>query len=502
MAGTAALSSLSACAGDSADIGAVRSYRAAHEAQIMADFRALLSMRNIATNHQDMLTNAAWITDYLGKRGFTSETVSAGGAPYILAERKAAGATKTILIYAHYDGQPVVPKDWISPPYTPSLRDGLVEEGGKAVAWPKDGHFKPEWRLFARASGDDKAPIITLMAAIDALQATKQGISVNIKLILDGEEEQGSPSLPGILKKYGDRLSTDLMLFCDGPMHQSGRRMLVFGARGDMGVDITTYGALRPLHSGHYGNWAPNPADRLMRLLTAMKNADGHVIVPGYSDSVIPISPAEEKAVEALPDMGAKLQKELALGSVDGGGERLAALIMKPAIVVRGMKSGEIGAKARNVIPTTATASLDLRLVPNQTPESAKTSLTAFFKAQGYFLTEKDPSPAVLSAHAKVLKVDWKEGAYPAFRSRLDSPSALKLKAILDGINGDQTLMAPTMGGSLPIYLFKDVVKAPIVLLPIANHDDNQHGRNENVRIANLWNAIDTYAAVLASFGR
>ncbi|TNE65877.1 MAG: M20/M25/M40 family metallo-hydrolase [Alphaproteobacteria bacterium] len=480
----------------------VQAWRANNEGRIMGDFRDLLSMPNVSANAADMHKNADWIMAYLGARGFTSETVSAGGAPYILAERKAEGAQKTVLIYAHFDGQPVVPEDWSSPPFSPTLRDGTIEAGGQPVEWPTDGGFDPEWRLFARSAGDDKAPVIALMAAIDALTAAERDISVNIKLILDGEEEAGSPTLPDILAEHADKLQADLMLFCDGPMHQSRKRQLVFGVRGDMGVDITTYGAIRPLHSGHYGNWAPNPADRLMRLLSGMKDADGRIIVPGYSDDVAPISPAEQAAIDALPDMATALKEDLALGSTDGAGARIEELIMEPAIVVRGIRSAEVGDKGRNIIPSTATASLDLRLVPNQTPEGARASLTAYFESAGYYLTGETPTPDMLRAHEKVLKVDWKDGAYAAFRSSLDGAEAKKLKKILDGIGDGETLMTPTMGGSLPIYLFGNALDAPIILLPIANHDNNQHGRDENIRIRNLFDAIDTYAAVLVEFGR
>ena len=478
-------------------------YIDSHSHQIMADFHDLLAMPNLASDTDAIMANAAWIKAYIAQRGFESEIVSAGGAPYIIAEKSVAGATKTVLIYAHFDGQPVAPENWASPPFEPTLRTGMVEDGGKALPWPDaTTAFDPEWRLFARSAGDDKAPVIALMAALDALAASGTQPSVNIKLILDGEEEAGSPTLEAILKTYGDRLKTDLLLFCDGPMHQSRGRQLVFGVRGDMGVNLTTYGPLRPLHSGHYGNWAPNPNDRLIQLLAKMKDDEARILVPGYLDDVNPISGAERAAIDALPDMAESLRHDLAIGDTDGGGQRLEDLVMAPAIVIKGYQGGGVGAQGRNIIMPSATASLDLRLVPDQTPTRVRESLNRFFTDQGFTIIDHDPTPDELRSADKILKVDWADGAYGAFRSSLDGIEAKKLIGLLDAIDGKATLLTPTMGGSLPIYLFEQAIDAPIILLPIANHDNNQHGRNENMRLQNLWDAIKVYAAVLEGYGR
>jgi len=481
----------------------ITEFRQANEHQILDDFRSLLKMPNVAKNTEDMMVNANWITSYIGKRGFNSEIVTAGGAPYIIAEKQVPDAKKTILIYAHFDGQPVEPENWASSPFEPTLRDGTIESGGKTVVWPeKNQKFNPNWRIFARSAGDDKAPIIALMAALDALNAAGIQPSVNIKLILDGEEEAGSPSLERILKENSNKLDADLMLFCDGPMHQSRQRQLVFGVRGAMTVDLTTYGPIRPLHSGHYGNWAPNPTDRLMALLVSMKDESGRIIVPNYHDEVIPVTAAETAAIAALPNIGETLAEELALGAVEGGGKRLEELILEPAIIVKGFQAGGVGEQSRNIIMPSAAASLNLRLVKGQTPEGVRKSLINYFVDNGFHIVNADPTPEILKAHKKVLKVDWRPGAYGAFKSDLNSTESRNLISILNSMDGKQTLLTPTMGGSLPIYLFEQELDMPIILLPIANHDNNQHGRNENLRLQNLWDAIDIYAAVLSDYGK
>ncbi|WOJ95982.1 M20/M25/M40 family metallo-hydrolase [Congregibacter brevis] len=477
---------------------AVTGHIAAHGGTILSDFRELLSMPNVSTSLPDMQKNAAWIADYIGERGFNSKTVSAGGAPYILAERSTPGATKTVLIYAHFDGQPVEPADWKTPPFEPTLKNGE-----NTLDWEtaQKQSIDPEWRVYARSAGDDKAPVIALMHAIDAMDDAGLDASVNIKLILDGEEEFGSPTVEQILKEHADYLSADVLLFCDGPMHQSGLRQLVFGVRGDIGVNLTLYGPSRPLHSGHYGNWAPHPTDALMRLLATMKDMDGNIQVAGYLDQVTPISEAEQVAIAAIPSVDAQLQDALSLGRVEGAGERIEMTIMRPAINIVGFQAGGVDDQARNIILSKARASLDLRLVPVQTIDHVKQTIEAHFKNQGFYVTNNEPSEEILRNNPGVIKVDW-TGGYPAYRSDLNGEAANKLTAILTEYDGKTPLLSPTLGGSLPIHLFDQELDMPIVLLPIANHDNNQHGRDENMRLGNLLSAIGVYAAVLQEFGR
>ncbi len=476
---------------------AVDAYIEAAGAKMLRDFREFLEMPNISANQSDLMANAEWIEDSITNRGFKAQIVTAGRAPYVIAERMIDYRAPTVLIYAHFDGQPVQPENWASPPFKATLKNGDT-----VLSWKKSlaGDIDPEWRVYARSAGDDKAPIVALMHAIDALERAQIPVTVNIKLILDGEEEVGSPTLEQILATHADKLDADVMLFCDGPMHQSRRRQLVFGVRGSATMHLTTYGALRPLHSGHYGNWAPHPTDALMRLLTTLKDETGAITVDGYTDTVRPITVAEAEAIAALPRIDETLAEELALGRVEGGGKRLEELIMQPAIIVKGFDGGGVGAQSRNIIEPSATASLNLRLVPDQTPDEARTALERHFRAQGFHVVYEDPSAEVRREHPKVLKVDWR-GGYPAFRSSLEGRAATALAKLLTDLDGEPPLLTPTMGGSLPIYLFERALPdVPIIILPVANHDNNQHGRDENLRIQNLFDAVAAYAAVIARF--
>jgi acetylornithine deacetylase/succinyl-diaminopimelate desuccinylase-like protein len=475
--------------------GIAREFHRQQAPAIIADFAEFLRLPNVASNLEDMAANARFIQAYIAKRGFTSRIVSGGGAPYVIAERPGSPGAPTVLIYAHYDGQPVVPESWVSPPFEPTLWSALPGTAGAQRLDLEQTEYNPEWRLTARAAGDDKAPVIALMAAIDALTGAGAMPDVGIKLFLDGEEERGSPTLGRILEQVGDELDADVLLFCDGPMHQSRRRQLTLGVRGSMTIDLTTFGPNRPLHSGHYGNWAPNPNEIMMRLLLSMKDAQGRPRIEGFMEDVTPVSPSERAAVAAMPRIDEGLMAELGLSSSEVSGERVEEAILRPAIVVRGLYGGAVADRARNIIEPDAQASINVRLVPGQTPEVVVQQFRAHFEAQGMIVSESEPPPG--ATREKHLRLTVRPGGYRAFRTPVDAPVVARLKRIMDRLPGPETLITPTMGGSLPIYRFEDTLDMPIVILPIANHDNNQHGRNENLRLQNLFDAIELYAEIL-----
>ena len=480
---------------------AVDAYRQDREADILGDFVDLLSIPNVATSLPDMERNADHIIGLLEPRGFKTQRLNAGGAPYIYAELNTPGATETILIYAHFDGQPVQEENWAFPPFSPTLLDGPVQAGAQVIDIANvSGSFHPEWRLYARSAGDDKMPIVALVHTIDALAENGIELSVNLKLLLDGEEERGSPTIATIIEENTDLFDADLLLFCDGPMHQSRQAQIVFGVRGSTTVDITTYGATRPLHSGHYGNWAPNPVMQLTYLLTSMRDESGRILVDKYYDDVVPLSELERDAIANMPDVTETLKDELSINKPEGDGKRLEELLTLPAINVRGIQAGGVGAKGRNIILSTATTSLDLRLVPDQTPKRAVGLIREHLIAQGFHVVHEEPTADILRANEKVARLDWHDAGYPALRTALDQPMALRLTKLMRLIAPD-LIVTPTMGGSLPLHEFGSRLAAPIIILPLANHDNNQHAENENIRLQNIWYAMQVYGAVLGNFG-
>jgi acetylornithine deacetylase/succinyl-diaminopimelate desuccinylase-like protein len=454
-----------------------RRWREAHESAILGEFSTFLALPNLARDHDAIRKNAAAVSALLEKRGVKTRYLEVPGAPpVVFGEIPAANAARTIIFYAHYDGQPLDPKEWATPPWEPVIRDG---------------------RIYARSASDDKAPIIAITSALDALQAGKLPIRSNIKFVFEGEEEAGSPHLGQIIEKYKDLLASDVWLICDGPVHQSRRQQIVFGARGITTIDITLYGPNHELHSGHYGNWAPNPAMALARLLASMKDDDGRVLIDHFYDGIEPLSDTEKRAIAEAPEVDRDLMRELALGRTEGGGRKLVDLINLPSLNVRGMASARTAEKASNVIPATATASIDIRLVKGIDPATAEKRVLDHIRKQGYVIVETEPDAATRMANPKLARVVVEPGGYAASRTSMDLPISQLVLRTADSARGP-IVKLPTMGGSVPLYMIEAILHAPTITVPIANHDNNQHSFNENLRIQNLWDGIELMAALLA----
>jgi acetylornithine deacetylase/succinyl-diaminopimelate desuccinylase-like protein len=438
----------------------------------------------------------------LTRRGITARRLeSAGSPPAVYGELRAPGATRTIVMYAHYDGQPVDPARWATPPWTPTLRDAPLERNGRVIPLPdRAGVIDDDARLYARSSSDDKAPIVAMLAAIDALRAARIPISVNLKFFLEGEEEAGSDHLETMLKRHATLLASDGWIFGDGPVHQSRRPQIVFGVRGVMGAEVTVYGPARPLHSGHYGNWAPNPSVLLVHLLASMRDTEGRITIAGFLDDVRPPGRLERAAIGLAPPVDTLLRRELALGDIEGDSVPLLERIMLPALNIRGLDGGPVGARAANVIPTQATASLDFRLVPDQTPARVRELVEAHVRAQGYHVVPHEPTLEERASHARVVRLQWEHG-YPGIRTDMDAPFSGAVIRVLGTATGGRVVSIPMLGGSLPMYLFAEILNAPLVIVPIVNHDNNQHAANENLRIGNLREGIELYAQLFARLG-
>lgn len=475
----------------------IRAYRQAHESQIIDEFVELLAIPNVASDSANIRRNAAKLTEMMRKRGITTRLLEGHGPPAIYGELSVPGATRTVAIYAHYDGQPVDATKWASPPFAPALRDKAIEAGGQPLALPKAGEvYNPEWRLYARSASDDKAPIMAMLAALDGLKALNRKPSVNLKFFFDGEEEAGSPNLADIVNRNRELLAADVWLCADGPVHQTRRPLLYFGARGIVSATITVYGAVRALHSGHYGNWSPNPAMRLAKLLASMKDDNGRVLIAGFYDDVVPLGAAEKRALAEMPATDAELMRELGLAATEGGGRRLAELINEPSLNVDGLRSEDIGRNARTVIPAEATATVDMRLVKGIAPRRQVERLIAHIRKQGYVVTTAEPDQAMRLEHPLIARVTAADG-YPAVRTAMNLPVAQQIIGAVERALGQKAVLAPTLGGSVPLYIFEEATRAPQIGVPIVNHDNNQHSANENLRLQNLWDGIEIFAALM-----
>lgn len=452
----------------------------------------------MATDQQDIAANAEVVSDALRRRGFDVRLLDDGSdcPPCVFGELTVPGAVRTVVFYAHYDGQPADQQGWTTDPWTPTVRSGGTAAGAVGVDWQQARPVDPEWRIYARSASDDKAPVQAMLSALDALRATGHAPVVNIKVLYEGEEEQGSPHLSGILSRHRDALAGDLFVLSDGPQHPSGRFQLFFGVRGMTGLELTVYGPARPLHSGHFGNWAPNPAIMLVQLLAALRDDDGAVLIPDFAADVRDLSSAERAALTALPDTDRAIAAELTLGRTEGR-DSLAASIARPALNLRGIEVGAVGQQAANTIETRARASIDFRLVPDQTPARIRESTERFLADLGWTVVSTEPDSATLAAHPRVVKAEWQPG-YPAYRAGVESPPVAALIESVSRAIGAEPLLVPMLGGSLPLHTIAATLEMPVVGLPIANYDNNQHGANENLRIGNLWAAIDLYAQLLS----
>ncbi len=372
-----------------------------------------------------------------------------------------------------------------------------IEAGGKLIPFPEPpAPFQEDWRLYARSASDDKAPIVALLAALDALRARKIPLATNLKIVLDGEEENGSPNLERTLLVHRDLLGGDVLISADGPMHPSGRPLVYFGNRGILGVEITVYGPARPLHSGHYGNWAPNPAMRLAQLLATMRDAEGRVLIEGFYSDVAPLGEAERRAIAAMPENDATLAGNLGFAQPEGGGRRLAELINQPSLNIRGLRSADVGRDARTVIPDRAVASLDLRLVKNVQPERQFERLVAHIRKQGYYVKQDEPTAEERAKYPRIARMVKDVWNYPATRTPMGLPVSRAVVEVVEDATGGRVVEVPTLGGSVPMYIFENL-RLPVIGVPTVNYDNNQHAANENLRIGNLWRGMEIFAAIL-----
>ena len=481
-----------------------RAYREAHEVELLRDFAELLSYPNRARDLEDITRAAAYIRDELIEVGVDSELLHLEGvAPIVYGELMVPGAERTLGMYVHYDGQPVDPSNWTHPPFEPTLYSAAMPAGGRPIPMPEIGHpVDPEWRLYARSAGDDKAPIAAILPVLRAFREEGVTPTSNLIFFFDGEEEAGSRNIRRYMENHRDRLDRiDIWLFFDGPAHPSGRPQITFGVRGSMGMEVTVYGATRNLHSGHYGNWAPDTGNILARLLASMKDETGRVLVEGWHDTVEPIGAEERAALAAMPDWDRELKRELGLLWTEGEPETLPERLMVPALNVRGITSGNTGALARNVIPSTAVAALGIRLVKGNDPAHLRQLIVAHIERQGFHVVSEEPDMETRLRYPLIAKVTGGGGSRAA-RTSMANPYAQEVMAAARdaadrAFGAGSLVVAPGMGGTLPLTPFTELLQKPAIIVPVANHDNNQHAPDENLRIANLWYAIDLYAALL-----
>lgn len=478
----------------------LETYIGSHQRAIVSELVDLLSIPNLVADTDNIERNASYLRDMLGRHGFRAEVLKTRGNPFVYGAMDVPGAKRTILLYAHYDGQPVDPLRWKQKnPFIPVLRDGRMEDGAREVSGLKAlKEFKPEWRLYARSASDNKAPIIALCAALDALKAAGVIPTANVRVLIDGELESGSPTLAEVLAAHRDKLAADLLVLLDDPVHPSGRPTVIFGARGGLGIELTTYGPKFGVHSGHYGNWVPNPGIRLARLLASMKDDEGQVLVKGFYDGLEPLQPDEEAMLREVPDDAPSLMKLFGIAAPESPGLSLQQALQRPSLNIRGMTSAYTGPDARTIIPDTAVAALEIRLAKETPSHAMAEKILAHIRAQGYYVMESDPDDVTRARNPRIVKVVLREGI-EAYRTSALLPESRLVVAALERMFGEKPVQIRTSGATVPAAaVLTGALKFPAISLPIVNFDNNQHGENENLRLGHLFTGIESIAALLS----
>lgn len=460
-------------------------------------FREYLRLPNDAHHPEDIRRLVDWLRAAFEQRGFTVTELPTPGSPQILAERPRRGARRTVLVYLQADGQPVDPTRWEQEsPYEPVLKERHPDGSWRAIPWSRlDGPRDPDWRIFARSASDSKGPNVQFLAALDAMRAAGVEPGVNLKVIVDTEEEMGSPHLGDVVRRHRDRLAADMMVIFDGPPHISGRPTLTFGARGIATFTLTTYGPRAPVHSGHYGNYAPNPAERLAALLASMQDEHGRVTIPGFYDGIV-IDDTTRRVLRSVPDDEAAIQRALGIAGVDSVAPTLQEALQYPSLNVRGLQSAWVGAQSRTIIPATATAEVDVRLVLETDAERLLGLVRDHIERQGYYVIARPPTDVERLAHGRIASFTYAV-AYPAYRTPFDSEPGRWLSGALRRLYGAEPIKIRTSGGSIPISLFVNTLGVPAVSVPTVNPDNNQHSPNENIRVGNFVEGVRVMLAVL-----
>jgi acetylornithine deacetylase/succinyl-diaminopimelate desuccinylase-like protein len=470
------------------------------------EYLDLLAIDNVASKPEDIVRNAAFLERSFQKRGFKTERLeNAAGRPAVFAEYpgKAKGA-KTVLFYIHFDGQPVIPAEWAQKsPFEPVVKKrdehGEWREVGRAELFRQP--LDPELRVFARSASDDKAPIMMFLTAIDLLKKQQKLPAVHIKVLLDGEEETGSPSLGGMAQANPSLLGADALVILDGPAHDSGRPTLSFGNRGIAQATLIVFGPRAPLHSGHYGNYAPNPALRLAALLASMKDDDGRVLVPGYYDGIV-LTPADREALAKTGDDEEALRRRLGIARAEKVGASYREAMQYPSLNVRGMASASIGDKAANIVPSAAEADIDMRTTPENDGRHLFELVRRHIERQGYHLVEGTPTDADRMQYDKL--ASFRLGAVQAAaRTSMDSAvghwAAAALKSATSPTPGGEPVRIRMMGGTVPTDVLVDALHLPFVGVLTVNGDNNQHTHDENLRIGNFLSGTETIYSLLTT---
>ena len=465
-------------------------------------YRELLSLPNDARIDGQLEPNLQWLEREFGRRGFRTQRLPNAGIDLFLATYPAEDVgAQTVLFYGHVDGQPVDPSKWVlAPPFEPVYGTMMVDSSGAVRYAEAELPGRPdssEVRLFARSSSDAKAPIMMFLVAWDQLVAEGKRPDYHLKFVIDPMEEASSPDLPGAVEMHREALAADHLIILDGPVHATNQPTLMGGARGIATARLTVYGPRLPQHSGHYGNYAPNPALLLAQLLGSMKTQEGVVTIPGYYEG-IELDAATREMLAGVPDDPAAIRSAIGFSEPDGVGANLQEALQYPSLNIRGLSSGWVGSAARTIIPANAVANLDLRLVKESDGDRLLGLVEDYIEDQGFHLIPdgREPTDAERASYPRLASFSGST-SYGAFRTDLNGPTGSWLQRALTHTFGAPPVLVRTMGGSVPIAPFVNTLDVPAIVLPLVNPDNNQHSPNENILLKNYFRGVESLYGVL-----
>lgn len=490
------------CAGsamaESLDPARIRNAVDKHRGASIELFREFLSLPNDARNAEDIERLIVWMEREFGDRGFSTTRLATAGNPALVASRHIGADKPTVLVYLQADGQPVDPSEWRqASPYRAVLKEGRDDGSWSEIPWERlELGIDPDWRVFARSASDSKGPMAQFLVAVELLDASGFVPDYNLKLLIDTEEELGSPNLADAINQSKDLLAADMLLIFDGPPHASNKPTVSFGARGIATATITVYGPRVAQHSGHYGNFIPNPAFQLAALLASMKSPDGVVQIAGFYDGV-EIADDTREILRQVPDDEAAILSSIGVAKPEKVGETLQESLQYPSLNIRGMASGWVGDEARTIIPPTATAEIDIRLVPESDPARLIGRVRSHMKTQGFHVIDGPPTDTERARFTRLASLT-SEISYGAFRSAIDAPPGLMARAGMINLYGAEPILIRSMGGSIPIAPIIAALGTPAATVPTVNIDNNQHSPNENIRLGNFFEGIAILMSVLS----
>jgi len=464
-------------------------------------FREFLSIKNDANFKNEMKPLIEWGINNFKKYGFEVERLETPELPLLLASKIISEDLNTLLIYLQFDGQPVDNSKWDQEnPYKAVLKEKIDNEY-RIIDWSRldnitfDDIKKKDLRIFARSASDAKGPVMMIINALEIMKRNNIELEYNLKVIMDFEEEISSPNLADAVKKYSSKLKSDALLIFDGPKHPSNLPTLTFGARGISDITLITYGPIVPQHSGHFGNYAPNPVFRMSEILSSMKDPKGRVTIPGFYDG-IELDEKTLKILAEVPDDEEKMMNDMQFKKPDNVGKNYQESIQYPSINVRGIESGWVREEVRTIVPSECIAEIDVRLVLESDPIRLHNLIKSHIQELGYYVIDRRPTKDERLKHNKIVTF-VSSFDYDAFRTDIESEIGKWLVKSLKKTFGIEPVKKRTSGGSVPISPFVNTLGIPAVTVPTVNQDNNQHSPNENIKIENYITGIETYLGIL-----